>query len=187
VETRLTFLSHASISLRFWPHAFVTSVYLINRMPTQTLNLCSPYKKIFGSSPNYSKLKVFGCLCYPWLHPYTSHKLEPRSKPCIFFGYSLTQSAYLYYDPSTLKFFVSQHVKFIESIYPFKSTLPQDARPESSTFTTWIPPPIQLSTVTSALISPSAVCPHQHLLNEGPSVPTPASETSLLTTSSTHT
>ena len=187
MEIRLTLLSHASIPLRFWPHAFATLVYLINRMPTQTLNLCSPYEKIFGSSPNYSKLKVFSCLYYLWLHPYTSHKLEPRSKPCIFFWYSLTQSAYLCYDPSTLKNFVSRHVKFIESIYLFKYTLPQDARPDSSTFTTWIPPPIQLSTVTPALISPSAVCPHQHLHNEGPSVPTPASENSLLTTSSTHT
>ena len=118
METGLTLLAHAFIPLRFWPHAFATAVYLINRMPTQTLNLCSPYEKIFGSSPNYSKLKVFGCLCYPWLRPYTSHKLESRSKPCIFFGYSLTQSAYLCYDPSMTKVFVSRHVKFVKSIYP---------------------------------------------------------------------
>jgi len=187
VETGLTLLAHASIPLRFWPHAYAIFVYLINRIPTQTLNLCSPYEKIFGSSPNYSKLKVFGCLCYPWLRPYTSHKLEPRSKPCIFFGYSLTQSAYLYYDPSTTKVFVSRHVKFVESIYPFTSTFSQDARPDSSTVNTWIPPPIPLSTITPALISPSAVCPHQHLHNEGPSVSSPASETPLLTTSHTPT
>jgi len=130
---------------------------------------------------------VFGCLCYPWLRPYTSHKLKPHSKPCIFFGYSLTQSAYLYYDPSTSKVFISRNVKFVESIYPFKSIFSQDTCPNSSTFTTWIPPPNPLSIVTPTLISPSTVWPYQHLHNEGLSVPTPASETSLLTTSNTHT
>jgi len=95
VETSLTLLSHASIPLCHWPHAFATTVYLINRMPTPTLNLSSPYEQIFASPPNYSKLKVFGCLCYPWLRPYTHHKLEPRSKPCVFFGYSLTQSVHI--------------------------------------------------------------------------------------------
>ena len=107
METWLTLLSHSSIPLCFWPHAFATTIYLINRMPTQTLNLCSPYEKIFGSSPNYSKLKVFDSLYYSWLRPYTSHKLEPRSKPCIIFWYCLTQSAYLCYDPSTLNFFLT--------------------------------------------------------------------------------
>jgi hypothetical protein len=78
--------------------------------------------------------------------------LEPCSKPCIFSGYSLTQSAYLCYDTSTLKNFVSRHVRFIESIFPFKSTLTQAQRPESSTVSTWLPPIIKLSTVTPALI-----------------------------------
>nr|TKR89925.1 hypothetical protein D5086_0000238180 [Populus alba] len=183
VETGLTLLAHASIPLRFWPHAFATAVYLINRMPTPTLHLFSPYEKIFGSFPNYSKLKVFDCLCYPWLRPYTSHKLEPRSKPCIFFGYSLTQSAYLCYDPSTTKVFVSLHVKFVESIYPFTSTSSQDARPDSSTINTWFPPPLLIRNVTTPLISSFAACPHQHLQAEGPSASSSASEMSLLPTS----
>jgi len=143
----------------------------------------SPYKIFFDSPPNYSKLKVFCCLCYSWLRLYTSHKLKPRSKPCIFFWYSLTQSVYLCYDPSTLKNFVSRHVKFIESIFPFKSTLTQAQRPESSTVSTYLPPIIKLSTVTPTLIPPSVGGPHQQLLNEAPTVThvtTPDSETSPL-------
>lgn len=119
VETSLTLLSHASLPLQYWSHAFVTAVYLINCMPTSTLNFFSSYEKIFGASPNYSKLKILGCLCYLWLRPYTSHKLESRSKPCVFLKYSLTQSAYFCYDPSTSKIYVSRHVWFIESIFPF--------------------------------------------------------------------
>lgn len=41
VETGLALLSHASLPLIYWSHAFATTVYLINRMPTPTLNLSS--------------------------------------------------------------------------------------------------------------------------------------------------
>lgn len=88
VETGLSLLSHAQLPLTFWSHAFSTASYLINRLPTPTLSNKSPYHCLFGSPPNYLKLRSFGCLCYPWLKPYTSHKLDPKSKPCIFIGYS---------------------------------------------------------------------------------------------------
>lgn len=77
----------------YWTYAFAASVYLINRLPTPVLNMTSPFHKLFGATPNYDKFKVFGCLCFPWLRPYTNHKLENRSIPCVFLGYSLNQSA----------------------------------------------------------------------------------------------
>ena len=119
VETSLTLLSHASLPLTFWPHAFSTIVYLINRMPTLTLNLSTPFELIFKTKPNYAKLRIFGCLCYPWLRPYSSHKLAPKSTPCVFLGYFLSQSAYLCFEPTTSKTYVSHHVQFVESIFPY--------------------------------------------------------------------
>ena len=89
---------------------------LINRLPTPTLHISSLYHKLFGTPPNYSKLRVFSCLCYPWLQPYSLHKLAPRSTPCVFLGYSLTQSTYICFNPSTTKTYHSRHVRFIESI-----------------------------------------------------------------------
>lgn len=50
------------------------------------LALSSLYEKIFGSSPNYSKLRVFGCLYCLWLRPYSSYKLDIHSKPVCFSG-----------------------------------------------------------------------------------------------------
>ena len=58
VETGLALLSHASLPLTYWPYALATSVYLINLMPTHTLNLSSSYEKIFSTTPSYSKLKI---------------------------------------------------------------------------------------------------------------------------------
>ena len=115
-----------------------------------TLNLSSPFELIFHKSPNYFRLKVFSCLCYPWLRPYTSHKLNPHSKPCVFLGYSLSQSAYLCLDPSTSKTYVSRHVQFIESVFPYTSLHIKLPRPISTTISTWIPPVLTVSTPTSS-------------------------------------
>ena len=103
VETGLTFLHQVTIPLTFWPYAFATVVYLINRMPKVGLSLGSYFEKLFNKAPDPSKLRVFGCLCFPWLHPYSSYKLDPKSSPCVFLGYSLTQSAFLCCDPTLKK------------------------------------------------------------------------------------
>ena len=105
--------------LTFWTYVFDNVVYLINRMPTLTLHLSSPFDKLFESSPNYTKLRVFGCLYYPWLPPYSQHKLDSRSTSCVFLGYSSTQSAYIYLDLSTSKTYISHHAKFLENTFPF--------------------------------------------------------------------
>ena len=123
VETSLSLLTHASLPLTCWNYAFVIVVYLINRMPTPIFSLSSPYGSFFHFPPNYTKLRIFGCLCYPWLRPYSSHKLESRSLPCVFVGYSLTQSAYLCLDPSTSKIYTCRNVNFVESVFPFKLIL----------------------------------------------------------------
>lgn len=102
VEIGLSLLPHVSIPLTYWNYAFPTVVYLINHLPTPTLHMSSPYAKLFDSFPNYSTLCVFGYLCYPWLRPYSSHKLDTQSILCIFLGYPLTQNAYLCLDPSIL-------------------------------------------------------------------------------------
>ena len=67
IEIGLALLTHASIPTSYWTYAFSIAVYLINRMPTPTLHIQSPFEKIFKKSPNYNKLKIFGCLCYSWL------------------------------------------------------------------------------------------------------------------------
>ena len=107
---------------KYWPLAFATACYLINRLPTPTLHLQSPYFKLHGHTPNYLKLRSFGCLCYPWLRPYTSNKLDPRSSPCVFVGYYATQSTYYCLAPHANKIYVSQHVKFIEHEFLFSSS-----------------------------------------------------------------
>ena len=88
VESWLTLLHQASMPLLFWSHAFQTTTYLINRLPTITLNYQTSFQKLFGLLPNYQKLRIFWFFCYPWLKPYTKDKLEPKLRACVFVGYS---------------------------------------------------------------------------------------------------
>ncbi|KAG7541464.1 Reverse transcriptase RNA-dependent DNA polymerase [Arabidopsis thaliana x Arabidopsis arenosa] len=106
--------------LEYWSFAFATAVYLINRLPSSPLQFQVPFELLFQEKPNYSKLRVFGCLCYPWLRPYSAHKLDSRSSPCVFVGYSLSQSAYLCFDRSSSRLYSSRHVEFFETSFPFK-------------------------------------------------------------------
>lgn len=66
VDLGLTLLSHASLPLKFWDHAFLTAVYLLNCLPTMSLNHNIPYTVLFNQNPNYKFLRVFGCACFPF-------------------------------------------------------------------------------------------------------------------------
>jgi hypothetical protein len=118
LETGLTLLAHSSLSNKYWADAFVTAVYIINRLPTPTLNYKSPYFKLYSKDPDYQSLKVFGCQCFPLLRPYSAHKLEYRSKPCVFLGYHF--AGYKCMDPITKKVYLSRHVIFDENSFPAK-------------------------------------------------------------------
>lgn len=144
VETGLTLLTTAKLPLQYWTYALSTAVYLINRMPTQILSNQSPYQTIFKEKPNYTKLKIFGCLCFPWLRPYTPHKLAPRSVPCIFLGYSLTQSAYLCMDQITKRVYIFRHVKFDETTFPYSSTAHSTPLSKPENHNSYHPPPTQI-------------------------------------------
>ena len=88
-------------------------------MPKVGLSLGSSFEKLFNKAPDPSKLHVFGCLYFPWLRPYSFHKLDQKSSPCVFLGYSLTHSDFLCFDTLLHKIFVSRHVKFVENVFSF--------------------------------------------------------------------
>ncbi|CAA7014904.1 unnamed protein product [Microthlaspi erraticum] len=176
VETGLTLLHQASMPKSYWTYAFAAAIYLINRLPAPLLQNESPYTKLFHQQPNYLKLCVFGSLCFPWLRPYANHKLDDRSAPCVFFGYSLTQSAYLCLDRTSGRIYTSRHVRFVESEFPFAATPPQTPSSksclESPTYSnshTFVPVP------TSSLIAapPASPIPDPH--HTSPPSPAPDS------------
>jgi len=125
-----TLLFHAHIPPTYWVEALLTATHLLNLLPSKSINNEIPFVKLFNKQPSYSHLRVFGCLCFP--HKNTSHKLVPRSSPCIFLGYPSHHRGYRCLDLSTKKIILSRHVTFDESVFPFASMTP--TQPPSYTF-----------------------------------------------------
>ncbi|CAN1799670.1 Retrovirus-related Pol polyprotein from transposon TNT 1-94, partial [Linum perenne] len=121
VEKGLALFAHSSLPHTFWEHAFKTATYLHNWTTTPTLQHNSPYQQLYQTPPDYSFLKTFGCLCYPFLRPYNTHKTDFRSKPCVFLGYSSSHKGYMCYDKMTSRLYISRHVVFDETTFPFAS------------------------------------------------------------------
>ena len=119
VETGLALLAHSSLPLRFWDEAFLTACYLINRMPTPVLNKDTPLFRLFHVQPNYSSLRIFGCACWPSLRKYNAHKLEFRSKMCVFLGYSPLHKGYKCLDRTSGRIYISRDVVFDETVFPY--------------------------------------------------------------------
>uniref|UniRef100_A0A2N9FA52 Uncharacterized protein n=1 Tax=Fagus sylvatica TaxID=28930 RepID=A0A2N9FA52_FAGSY len=57
VETGLTMLFHARLPKNLWIEAFMTAVYLINRLPSSTIAMATPFFKLHGVNPDYNSLK----------------------------------------------------------------------------------------------------------------------------------
>ena len=102
----------------------LSTLTLINLLPTFVPSFQSPWYKLHFSPPDLSQLRVFGCACYPHLRSYTTHKLESRTKECIFLGYPSTSKGYLCPDLQTKQLYTSRHVLFNKSKFPFSLLTP---------------------------------------------------------------
>lgn len=142
VETGLALLAHSKLPLTYWDHAFVTAAYLINRLPSVTLQQQSPYSILMHKPPEYSSLRVFGCACFPFLRPYNSHKLAYRSQECIFLGYSFVHKGYKWLAADG-NIYVSKDVLFHETRFPyldlFHSPTSSSTVPSSISSRSWLP------------------------------------------------
>ena len=141
-QTGLTLLAASSLPSKFWVEAFRTATFIINHIPSPVINYKSPFEVFFHKTPNYSIFKPFGCLCYPYLWPYTKTKLDFRSTPCIFLGYNTKYKGYKCIT-NYGKEYTIRHIIFDETQYPMITNPSFFAQNTSvtSTFST-LPPPI---------------------------------------------
>ena len=104
----------ASTPSQFWGEAVLIAVYTINRCPSPIVHNQTPYDLLFGSSPSYDLLRVFGCVRFVLLQDHERNKLQSRSCLCCFLGYGIGKNGYKCYDPISKLLCVSWHVVFWE-------------------------------------------------------------------------
>ncbi|GKV30596.1 hypothetical protein SLEP1_g39391 [Rubroshorea leprosula] len=123
-----TLLSNSHAPPNFWVEAASTAVYLINRIPSEVLYNISPYYSLHKCHPDYSRLHVFGCVCFVHLPPHERTKLSNQAAMCVFVGYGIDQKGFLCYDPKIGRIRISRHVVFLENLFYFDAI----AKPNNS-------------------------------------------------------
>jgi hypothetical protein len=118
IQCALALLSESKLPISYWSYAISTATHLINRLPTPNLKQKTPWELLFHTTPDIQYLRTFGCQCFPFLTPYTTHKLHPKTIPCVFLRYPLHTKGYLCLDPITKRVYTSRHVLFNENIFP---------------------------------------------------------------------
>jgi histone deacetylase 1/2 len=108
-------------------------------MPTPVLQNQSPFECLFNRTPDYDFLRTFKCLCFPFMHPYHAHKLDFRSSPCVFLGYSSSHLGYRCLDSASDRIYVSRHVRFHENVFPFADSSQLTRTPAISSQPTHLP------------------------------------------------
>ena len=100
----------------FWVDAIHTATYLVNRSPHKSLDSGLPIESWRGKEANMNHLKVFGCLAYAHVENSERSKLDPKSRKCIFLGYSLHDFGYRLWDLEEKKVIRSKNMIFNEKI-----------------------------------------------------------------------
>lgn len=111
-------LFQSFLPVKFWGKAILAAAYLINRTPSSVLKGKTPYEVLYGTSPSYENLRVFGCLAFAHNQKRDGDKFAARSRRCVFLGYPFGKKGWTLFDLDTEELFVSRDVVFVKDSFP---------------------------------------------------------------------
>lgn len=124
VDMGLSLLAQSHMRYCYWDHSFTQVVYLINKLPTSTLQQVSPFHALYGKVVNYSNIKVFGSSCFPLLRAYNKHKFQYRAEECVYLGLSPMHKGHKYLSQRG-RIYISKEITFNKTKFPYIFLFPQ--------------------------------------------------------------
>ncbi|KAL6326105.1 hypothetical protein AAG906_000980 [Vitis piasezkii] len=83
----------AKTPISYWGEAITSAAYLINRVPSSSINFQTPLQALTNAvvAPTVPNLppRVFGCVAFVHLHKHQRTKLTSHALQCVFVGYAL--------------------------------------------------------------------------------------------------
>ena len=110
-------LKAAQVPPEWWGCGVKTIAYIRNRCLTSAnSDNKTPYELFYGTKPNISHFRTFGCKVYIYNEDvHRDKKLGDRAIPGMFVGYGDQVKGYIVYVPSKNKLIASRNVKFFEN------------------------------------------------------------------------
>lgn len=118
-------LKEAHMPLSYWGEALNSTAYLINQMPSSSIDFRTPFQALSDAvvAPIVPNLPphIFGCAAFVHLHKHQCNKLTPRALRCVYLGYATHQKGYRCYHPPTRRMFITMDVVFRKDSMYFSS------------------------------------------------------------------
>jgi 2,3-bisphosphoglycerate-independent phosphoglycerate mutase len=97
-----------------WGEAVATTVYVLNRSPTKSLNGVTMFEAWHGRKPSVKHMKNFGCIGHVKKIGPGIQKLSDRSQKMVFIGYEEGTKGYRMLEPESRTLHISRDVIFEE-------------------------------------------------------------------------
>ncbi|RVX00402.1 Retrovirus-related Pol polyprotein from transposon TNT 1-94 [Vitis vinifera] len=108
----------AKIPISYWREAITSVAYLINRVPSSSIDFPTPLQALTNivvvPTVTNPPPHVFGCMAFVHLHKHQRTKLTSRALHRVFVGYALHKKGYRCYHPPTRRMFITMDVVFHE-------------------------------------------------------------------------
>jgi hypothetical protein len=108
MEKARAMMFHCGAPAKLWAEAVATANRVRNVLP-QMNKAITPFELVYGRKPNFSSLKVFGCMAYVHVPKEKRKKLDARSETGMFVGFSVDSKAW------RIAFQVRNYIKIVES------------------------------------------------------------------------
>lgn len=122
IEIACSLMLNTNVHVHHWEDAFLTTCFLINRVPSYFIENKVLHSIIWPNDPLYHvSPRVFGYTCFVHNVFPSLDELFAKVTKCFFFRYSRLQKGYKCYSPSTksVSFFSSiEDRSFVQQVLP---------------------------------------------------------------------
>ena len=114
-------LIDSNVPIYLWPYAVIMAAYIRNRVFNRRIGM-TPLEAATGERPNLANLRLFGCLCYPYIQKQHRKKLDPHATEGVFLGYDKKSPGFIILFPRENSIRIVREVKFTTRYYFSENT-----------------------------------------------------------------